>query len=68
MTAHELANHLLKMPDVTVWGDEVGQGSEEGQDVTLKAALLSMDGEEVCLIFYPLELNRESIEREYGPQ
>jgi len=57
MTTHELAKQLLEMPDVEVWGDSVGQLSAEGEDESLKAVKMSMDGSKAWLAFFPIELN-----------
>lgn len=44
MTSHELAKKLLALPDVPVWGEQVGQGSNEMGDDSLRDVELKPDG------------------------
>jgi len=49
MTSHELAKKLLEMPDREVWGDCVGQGGCEGDDMPLVE--VARKGDEIWLKF-----------------
>lgn len=68
MTGHELAQKLLTMPNLPVWGMGVGQGSGEGSDAEITGAFAAgqepdyfrgnnwiVSEYEIMLTFFPLK-------------